>query len=331
MNAFRNWVRTTLPASLALCLFAAAGVWAAEPIKLVYALPTTVPAVIPYVALDKGFFLEEGLDVEGKMFPSGREAIGSLLSKHAQLQSVSETPVVHAILQGNQIMTVATVARHMEAKIIARKSRGISGPADLRGKKVATLPGTNSDYFMHRFFEHHGIPLNSVKISNMSPPIMVVAYAKGDIDGYFAWEPHIYYGRKQVPADSVVFYPGSLYSGRTTVNMNRDYVESHPEVVRKVIRALLKAEDFVRWHPEEALAVAAKRLNMDPEIFRELWPEQVMQVELDAGFLSLLENIGAWAAKNAGRKGPLPDFRAHIYSDALRAERAYSVQIEAGK
>jgi len=319
-----------LTAALVAVALAGAGrpAVAQEMTKLIYALPTTVPAVIPYVAIDKGFFRNEGLEVEGRMFPSGREAIQSLLAKHAQLQSVSETPVVHAILQGNDIVTVATVARHIETKLIARPSRGIRSPADLRGKRVATLPGTNSDYFMYRFFDHYGIALSDVKIANMSPPDMIVAYAKGDIDAYFAWEPHIYYGKKQVPDDSRVFYPGQLYQGRTTVNMNRDYVRQHPEIVRKIIRALLAAEDFVRWHPAEAVEVASKRLKMEPAVYKELWPEHVMQVELDEGFLRLMEGVGKWAAEKAGRKEPMPKFRDHIYTDALVKERPRAVGIE---
>jgi NitT/TauT family transport system substrate-binding protein len=329
MNIDKMYAATFLTAALVAGALAGAAPRpaAAELTKLVYALPTTVPAVIPYVAIDKGFFRQEEIEIDAKMFPSGREALQSLLTKHAQLQSVSETPVVHAMLQGNDIVTVATVARHIEAKLIAKPSRGIRSPVDIRGKRVATLPGTNSDYFMYRFFDHYGIAPGDVKIANMSPPDMVVAYARGEIDAYFAWEPHIYYGKKQVPDDSLVFYPGQLYQGRTTANMNRDYVRQHPEVVRRVIRALLAAEDFVRWHPEEALEVASKRLNMEPAVYRELWPEQVMRVELDDGFLRLMEGVGKWAAEKSGRKEPIPDFRERIYTDALVKERPWAVEI----
>ena len=38
------------------------------------AMPASVPATLCYIALDKGYFKAEGLDVEGKMFSSGREA-----------------------------------------------------------------------------------------------------------------------------------------------------------------------------------------------------------------------------------------------------------------
>src|SRR5262249_47480967 len=161
-----------------------------------------------------------------KMFSSGREGLQALLAGQAQLQSVSETPIVHAIIQGNKVVTVATISRHKEAKLIARKDRGIAKPSDLRGKRLATLPGTNSDFFMYEFLKKHKIPASEVKIANMPPPEMVAAYARGDIDGYFAWEPHIYYGQRQLPKESIVFQPEELYKGWNTLNMDPGFVSA---------------------------------------------------------------------------------------------------------
>lgn len=300
---------------------------AAETTKLVYALPTSLPASVAYITLDKGFFKEEGLEVEAKMFSSGREALQALLAGQAQIQTVSETPVVHAILQGNKIVTVATICRHQEAKLIARKDRGINKPGDIRGKKLATLPGTNSDYFMYRFLEAHALRIQDVKIANMNPPEMVVAYAKGDIDGYFAWEPHITYGRRQLPEQSLVFYPGNLYRGWSMVNMDPEFVEKNPDAVRRILRALMKGEDFIRRHPEESMALVAKRLKMEEPVLRELWKEQTFKVELDRTLPELMRRIGAWAVREKGLGEQLPDFRSHIYDKALAAERRSAVKL----
>lgn len=116
--------------------------------KITYAMPITVAAIPAYVALEKGFWKEEGLDVQAQMFSSGRQALDALLSKSAEVMSVSETPLMHAILQGNKIYIVTTVTQHQEVKLIARRDKGIQSGKDLIGKRVATLPGTNSDYFM---------------------------------------------------------------------------------------------------------------------------------------------------------------------------------------
>lgn len=299
-----------------------------EVTHLVYALPVTVPAALAYIAFDKGYWKEEGLDVEAKMFSSGREALQMLLAGQAQLQSVSETPIVHAVIQGNDVVTVATIAEHAEAKILARKDHGIAKPSDLRGKKVATLPGTNSDYFMYKFFEKQKIPLDQVQIANMAPPEMIVSLTKGDIDAYFAWEPHIFYGRRELGDKVVEFYPGELYRGFNTLNMNGEFAKKNPNTVRAVLRALLKSEAFVRAHPDEAAELVAKRLNMQPDVVKTLMKENVYKLELHKRLPPLMNSIGRWALDQKGlSKDPLPDFRSHIDDGPLRQEKPSAVTL----
>lgn len=298
----------------------------AEVTKLIYAMPVTVPAVIPYVAIDKGFFKAEGLDVEARMFSSGREALQALLAGQAQLQTVSETPVVHAIVQGNRLVTIATVARHKEAKLIARKDRGIAKPADLLGKRVATLPGTNSDYFMYKYLAANGLKPEQLKIANMPPPAMITAYVNGDIDAYFAWEPHIHYALEQLPA-SKVFYAGELYHGWATVNMDPDFARNNPETTRKVIRALLAAEAYVKSHKKEAVALVAEKLKMAEPVLRALWDECAFKVELDKTLVPEMTEIGRWSRDMSKSEKPLPDFRQYIHDAPLRLERPKSVSL----
>jgi NitT/TauT family transport system substrate-binding protein len=294
-----------------------------ETVKLVYALPVSLPAVIPYIAVDKGFFRDEGLDVEARMFSSGREALQALLAGQAQIQSVSETPVVHAIIQGNKIVTVATIARHHEAKLIVRNDSGINKPEDLAGKRVATLPGTNSDYFMYKFLAAHGLKPGQVKIANMPPPEMVSAFAKGDIDGYFAWEPHIQFGLAAVPA-SHVFLPGKLYSGWNTVNMNPDFVKANPETTRRILRALIKSEAFVKTHKDESIRLVAARLKLDEKILRSVWDQNKYQVELDKSLIKDMTEIGRWSLEMSKSDKPLPNFRQFIDDEPLRQVRPKS-------
>jgi ABC-type nitrate/sulfonate/bicarbonate transport system substrate-binding protein len=299
---------------------------AAETAKLVYALPAAVPAVLPFVAVDGGFFRAEGLDVEPRMFSSGREALQALLSGSAQIQSVSETPVVHALIQGNAIAVIATVARHQEAKLIVRPDRGISRPEDLAGKRVATLPGTNSDYFMYKFLAAHGLTPAQVRVANMPPPEMVSAFAKGDIDGYFAWEPHIRFGLDAVPG-ARVFLPGTLYRGWMTVNMDPAFARANPETTRKVLRALIKAEAYVKTHKEESIKLVARRLGMDEKVLRALWDQSLYRVELDGRLTTDMEEIGRWSLGLSKSDKPLPNFRQSIYDEPLRRERPTSVSL----
>lgn len=315
-----------IPAPLAAALLLLPAAAGAEVTTLVYALPVSVPAVIPYIAIDKGFFKEEGLDVEAKMFSSGREALQALLAGQAQIQTVSETPIVHAIVQGNRLETIATVARHKEAKLIARADSGIAKPADLVGKRVATLPGTNSDYFMYKYLGANGLEAGQLKIANMPPPAMITAFVNGDIDAYFAWEPHIHYALRQKP-DSRVFQAGKLYQGWATVNMDPDFAKANPGTVRKIVRALLKAEAYVKAHKEESIKHVAAKLTMDEAVLRALWEECAFKVELDKTLVPQMTEIGRWSLSTSKSDKALPDFRQYIHDEPLRRERPKSVSL----
>jgi NitT/TauT family transport system substrate-binding protein len=320
--------RVVLRAALAAaCLLPARGAQAAAPEKLVYAVPVSIPSALVYIAVDKGYFKDAGLEVEPRVFSSGREALVALLAGQAQLQTVSEVPVVHALLQGNDLVTIATIAEHAEAKLIARKDRGILSPKDLAGKRVATLPGTNSDYLMYAVFHKYGIGLDQVKVANMEPPAMVVAYAQGDIDAFFAWEPHIYYAEKQLPERSVVFPPGELYRGWSTVNMDGRYARAHPEVARKALSALIKAEEFAARHPEEAMRLVNRWLKMDEKALAALWKGIVFKVELDRGLPLSMEKVGRWASETKKSGKPLPKFRDKIFAEPLSREKPSAVHL----
>lgn len=295
--------------------------------RITYAMPITVTAVLPYVALEKGFWRNEGLDVNAQMFSAGRLALDALLAKNAEVMSVSETPLVHAILQGNRVFIVATVAEHREVKFIGRRDRHIENPEDLRGKVVATLPGTNSDYFMYELFKKYGISTREVKIANMAPPEMVTAFVSGTIDGYFAWEPHIYYGARQLPGRTIVFGADDLYRGWHTVAMNQDFVRAHPEVVRKLVRGFIKAEDFVEHNPGEAMAIVSRITGVDKQGINGMWPEIKPRVRLDADLIAVMRNESRWAQSLSGSYAQAPNWRAFIYDNALSDERASSVNL----
>jgi ABC-type nitrate/sulfonate/bicarbonate transport system substrate-binding protein len=295
--------------------------------KISYAMPITVAAIPAYVALEKGFWKEEGLNVQAQMFSAGRLALDALLAKNAEVMSVSETPLMHAILQGNKIYIVATVTEHQEVKLIARRDHGIKTPGDLRGKLVATLPGTNSDYFMYEFLDKNGIRVEDVKITNMAPPDMVTAFIKGDIDAYFAWEPHIYFAQKQLPQESIVFPAGDLYYGRHCVAMNQDFVRAHPEVVDKLILGFLRAEKFVSERPEEAMAIVSKITGMDIGALKTLWPEYKVNIHLDSKLIQILDKEALWARSLAKSSEPVPNFYDYIYTQALSKERPSSVDM----
>ncbi len=112
-----------------------------------YAAPLTLAAAPIYVADAKGFWHDAGINVKVSYFSSGAKALDALLANDAEVMSVSETPPLRAYLNGAKINIISTMTEHREAKLTVRTNE-ISKPQDMVGKKIGTVPGTNSDYYM---------------------------------------------------------------------------------------------------------------------------------------------------------------------------------------
>ncbi len=296
----------------------------------VYGEPTTIAAALPIIAGEKGFWLEQGLDVQVERFSAGRLALDATLSGNAQANSVSETGPMLAILKGQPIFIVATAGRHQETKFIGRKDKGILEPKDLAGKKIASLPGTNSDYFTDVFLQAHGLGRKDLgQLLNLAPPDAVTALINGDIDGFFAWEPHIYYAQSKLGANAIVFGPGDLYAGYHTVIMRQDFVKSNPAKVEKFLRGLKEAEEFAKNNPDASMQLVAKHLGMEERAVRSLWKEYDFSLGLDSGLLATLDKESKWAVSSHIATPVAPvDFRDYVFAEPLRKLLPEAVSIQ---
>ena len=91
-----------------------------------------------WIAENKGFFKEEGLNVEVREFESGRGALQAMLtSESINMCAASQTPVVSNSFGRNDYAIIGgTVQSYNDDKVLARLDRGIREPADLKGKTI---------------------------------------------------------------------------------------------------------------------------------------------------------------------------------------------------
>ncbi|HEY8886231.1 MAG TPA: ABC transporter substrate-binding protein [Candidatus Microsaccharimonas sp.] len=270
-----------------------------------YAAPLTIAAAPVYVAASKGFWADEGIDMKVTDFDSGRKALDALLSNNADVMSVSETPPLRAYLAGSNINIVTTVTEHKEAKMTVRTDR-ISKPSDVKGKKIGTVAGTNSDYYMYRWLDANGLKPSDVTIVPLDAGSLSQAFVQGDVDVMFAWEPYNYNAVSKIP-NLAKSWPTELYTGRHTVVMNDDYSQKNPEIVKEIIKGFVKAEDYIKSNPTDAKKIVMEKTGMSQAALDGLWGEYTYKVELDDQLLSIINNEATWIKSTEGnpstRKG----------------------------
>lgn len=234
-----------------------------------------------YVALEKGFFKEEGLDV-----------VFDYRMDIDALQLVAAGQMDFAIAGGDQVITArdknipVTYLMSLFAKfppsVIALAESGIRQPADLKGKRIGLpLYGTNL-LAIKAILNRAGIAESEVELIDIGyTQIASLTEKKVDaVVGFANNEPVKLrasgYDVTQINAwDSFSLVGHGLITGEKQLRTSR-------QTIAKMVRATLKGMQYTLDHPEESLAICFNHL-------KELGPEQ-RAVEK----LVFLESLKLW-------------------------------------
>lgn len=322
----RRVLTLSIAAALLLALaFGGVAYWAltrtaGPPERLSIALPTTPHAALLFIAAAQGYFAAEGLDVTFKPVSHGKAALDLLAQGQVDLASAAEVPFVISLLQGGRLGLAATVASvSTEMAVVSRKDRAINNPRDLAGKRIGVTFGTSGDYFLWAFLIRNKIAPDAVTLVDVPPGRMVHELSQGTIDAVSTWEPIKTQAHLALAGNALSFLESEAYTVTHAVIGASAFFQSRPAAVEKLVRALLRAEDFNRSHPEQALALVASQLKIDLKTLRAGWRDIAFKVDLRQSHLVTLEDEARWAmARGYVDKGPLPDFLPSLYLDALQ-------------
>jgi NitT/TauT family transport system substrate-binding protein len=174
----------------------------------------------------------------------------------------------------------------------------------------------------------HGMSIRQVTLVNVTPVQSVDAIVSGSVDAVAVFQPHPY-TIKQRLGDRAVMWPAQ--SGQLTYfNMiSKDtWVASHPEVMIRLLKALIQAENYMASHPDEAKAIVKKRLQYEDAYINEVWREHQFYVSLDQGLIVAMEDEARWMIKNnLTTEKNVPNFADYIYTDGLKAVKPGAVNI----
>ena len=221
-----------------------------------------------FVAAGKGYFADEGLDVEivdGDGSTGTIQAIGNG-SFNIGIAGLGALSQASATAGFDNITAVFGLVQKDPSSIVALKGSGITEPKDLEGKRFATEAGNLADGMITAFAEANDIDMDKVEI--IVTNAYQTALLKGDADFVNVWAnpdgDHI----KQFAEieEPMLFADHGVNILGSSVIVRKDYLAAHEDVVRGFLRALTKGHDDVQANPEEALMYFMQyRPDADPE------------------------------------------------------------------
>lgn len=211
-----------------------------------------------YVAIDKGYYSEEGLDVS---IDYSMENDNTVLVGTGDLSFaiVSGEQVLLARAQKLPVVYVMSWYQQYPVGIVAKTSSGIKTVADLRGKKIG-LPGLYGTSYIGAMALLYSAGINQKDVTLDSIGYNQVAALIADKEDavviYTANEP------LQLTKQGVSY---TLFKTSDAVDLvanglitNEKTLQENPELVRKMIGATLKGIEYASAHPDEAYQISEK-------------------------------------------------------------------------
>jgi NitT/TauT family transport system substrate-binding protein len=280
-----------------------------------------------YVANHKRFFAGHGLHIVIKDYDSGVTAISGMLKGEVDIAEAAEFPFVRAIFQKEEIRVIACNDKFENDYIVGRKDRGITKISDLKGKRIGVTLKTINEFYLGRFLALNGINIKNITLIDVKPAQFVDAIASDDVDAIIAWQPYI--DRIQKKVNGIVVWPaqsGQAVYGAMVCSLG--WLTQHNDTVKRFLKSLKKAEDYLIRHPDEAKAIVQKRLNYDDSYISSVWPQHHFILSLGQTLIVAMKDEAQWMINNnlTGEK-QIPDFANYIYVDALKAVKSKAVNI----
>ena len=276
-SALATGLATGLALAAATTLTSAA--FAADtPVKFTLDWKFEGPSAGFFLALDKGYFKEEGLDVTIDSGAGSRESIPRVATGTYDM-GFGDINALAKFLDEDmdaKVKAVMIVYDQPPFAVIGRKSQGVtSDPKSLEGKKLGAPPPDAAFGQWAAFKDAAGIDDSNITIESVGFPVREPMLAQGQVDAIFgfAFSSVLNLKANGVPADDIVpimMSENGLDLYGNAIMVNTDFAEANPDAVKGFLKALTKGIRDAVANPEEGVAAVIERNQiLDPAIEKE--------------------------------------------------------------
>jgi len=306
---------------------------AAEPISITIGTVPAVPAAITFLAIDKGYLREAGIDAKVEFLDTVSKAIPFIASNHMQVVQGGGVSVgyFNALAQGLPVsMALDTASSPVYHDILVRPDLrdAIRTAKDLKGRSVAVAgPGSIAIYELGKVLETAGLTIKDVEVKFIPFPQMGAGFANKAIDAALAVPP---FGDLNIDKGLAVRWIDPDKIVKPTPMMvasymyNTDWAAQNPEAAHRLFVALARAgRDYCQaYHhgPNRAEVIesliAHKAATDGALIDRMAWPSRDVNGRFN---IASIVDVQDWFYKEGQLKEKVP---AERLTDARYADAA---------
>ena len=226
------------------------------------------PGWFPWqVAHEQGFFRRNNVDVELKYFDSYTDSLNALSSGAIDANSQTLNDTLASVSGGAQ-QTIILVNDNSTGndQVIARE--GISGVADLKGKKVAVEQGTVDHYLLLLALTETGLSQKDIELVPLATDAAAAAFVAGKVDAVGAFAPFTTTALQRPGSRAIATsaeFPGAIPDHLV---VSGEFAKNRPEAAQALVNTWFDTLDWIKQNNGQAVEIMAKRGGVSTDDYR---------------------------------------------------------------
>lgn len=225
-----------------------------------------------YVALDKGFYKDRGLNVSIQQGRGTLQGIRTLIAGQSQFifQDIGVMLSVRS-KEGSKIKALACMYQKTPHTFFYMKNKGINAPKDIEGKKAAFSPGDSPRLMFPAFAKANGIDESKVSWLSVDPNSKNAVLLNYAVDGMVTYLFTLPVLQKAAKAGDEVGtfvygdYGADFYSNG--IGAMEEFIKAKPEVTKNFVQATMQGVADTLANPKEAVSILKKyQAQLDEEV-----------------------------------------------------------------
>jgi ABC-type nitrate/sulfonate/bicarbonate transport system substrate-binding protein len=272
-----------------------------------------------WMALQNGFYQQEGLDVTYRLFPSGTTAFESFQSGQGDIVMTGDLPSVQYFFRvKGDYRTIAAIERDAKGYVVVAR-KDVASAQDLAGKTIATRVGSTGSWFISEYLTHNKVDPNLVTVKNLDTQVLPAALCGGEIAAFFIWQPigsrtlEICPDKAHYLSDATGYIQGYLVAGARP-----EWLASAQgkDIAARWLRATIKGRGIAEKDFPAVAKYAEAKLGLSEKATRDQWETNTRPIALDKVYYDDFCSLSRWAQSVKATDGKI-DFNNLTWRDGL--------------
>ncbi len=271
-----------------------------------------------YIALEKGYYKEAGLDVKLKEATSGQNIAKSVLDGRAEY-GVGTSELILLKAKGEPLVVLGVIFQHSPLAFMVLQKKSANSIHEIANKKAMIEEGSAE---LFAYLNREKIDKNSLHIMSHSFDANDLIQAKVDVMSVYSTDEPYYLAKQKIPftlysprAGGIDFYGDNIFTTQKEISDN-------PNRVKAFLAASLKGWEYAMKHKEEAISLILSKYNTQDKTKEQLLYEaNEMESLMYPGIVKIgYMHNGRWkhmanTYKELGMLNKDIDFDTFLYSE----------------